>query len=257
MSDPNNNDFFIGWEGEPAPAAVKKSRGSSLVFVFFAVAAAAAMALLQGNFLPETSWDFTQIEYEGVLIAEPIPILIGKKKGSDDKENVHYLVLETKHAPTPEDLAQFHLKPVTISGSRIADENEAVGLIALLGLDQIKIAPGEASNPMPDGESREVVLGGEIIDSKCAFGAMNPALFKPHRACAIRCISGGVPPVLRTKHEDGAMTYYLLVGDKGQAINSEILDYVALPVRIRGHLQTLGDWKVICAEEISLIPNGS
>ena len=37
---------------------------------------------------------------------------------------------------------------------------------------------------------------GEIVDSKCFLGVMNPGRLTPHRACAIRCISGGVPPVL-------------------------------------------------------------
>ena len=44
------------------------------------------------------------------------------------------------------------------------------------------------------GETR---LKGEIYDPKCAFGAMKPGFGKPHRSCAIRCISGGVPPILR------------------------------------------------------------
>jgi hypothetical protein len=35
---------------------------------------------------------------------------------------------------------------------------------------------------------------GELVDTKCWSGVMRPATGKVHRACAIRCLSGGVPP---------------------------------------------------------------
>jgi hypothetical protein len=45
-------------------------------------------------------------------------------------------------------------------------------------------------------------LIGEIVDSKCYLGVMNPGALIPHRACAIRCISGGIPPVLLVRQSD-------------------------------------------------------
>ena len=53
------------------------------------------------------------------------------------------------------------------------------------------IGDGAGGNPsyQPLGA---VTLTGEIVDSKCFLGVMNPGNLKPHKACAIRCISGGI-----------------------------------------------------------------
>ena len=45
-------------------------------------------------------------------------------------------------------------------------------------------------------------LVGEIVDSKCFLGVMNPGRSAPHRACAVRCISGGIPPVLLVRQAE-------------------------------------------------------
>ena len=42
---------------------------------------------------------------------------------------------------------------------------------------------------------------GEIVDPKCFFGVMKPGEGKPHKDCAIRCILGGIPPVLKVTDE--------------------------------------------------------
>ena len=57
----------------------------------------------------------------------------------------------------------------------------------------------------------EHTLRGEIVDIKCYLGVMKPAHGKPHRSCAARCISGGIPPVLMVKDRDGDTNYLLLV----------------------------------------------
>jgi hypothetical protein len=50
---------------------------------------------------------------------------------------------------------------------------------------------------------------------------MKPGFGKPHRSCAVRCISGGVPPILRIKDEKGETNYLMLIGSDDQAINEE------------------------------------
>src|SRR5690606_3083584 len=67
----------------------------------------------------------------------------------------------------------------------------------------IEIEPGSlvetGMGSIPEQSVREwgeVRLVGEIVDSKCFLGVMNPGNLKTHKSCAIRCISGGIPPVL-------------------------------------------------------------
>ena len=90
-----------------------------------------------------------------------------------------------------------------------------------------------------------VELEGEVIDPKCYFGVVKPGLGKPHRSCAIRCISGGIPPMLAVKNENGESNYYVLLGKDGEPINKQILDYVADRVKISGKLEGIGDWLIL------------
>ena len=65
---------------------------------------------------------------------------------------------------------------------------------------------------------------------------MNPGNLLPHRACAIRCISGGIPPVLLVQAKDQPAVYLLLVSTTGAPVNQQLLDLVAEPVEITGEV---------------------
>ena len=91
-------------------------------------------------------------------------------------------------------------------------------------------------------------LVGEIVDSKCYLGVMNPGQLLPHRACAILCISGGIPPVLLVRQKIGPAIYLLLVSADGQPVNQQVLDLVAEPVQITGEVERQGDWLILRAD---------
>lgn len=87
-------------------------------------------------------------------------------------------------------------------------------------------------------------LHGEIIDPKCYFGAMNPGQGKPHLSCATRCISGGIMPVL--KYEvNNQNKYAVLVGLNGEKINKEVLNFIGVPVEIKGNLSSMDNWGIL------------
>ncbi|HZM00926.1 MAG TPA: hypothetical protein VFD43_11815, partial [Planctomycetota bacterium] len=106
-------------------------------------------------------------------------------------------------------------------------------------------APDDSPAPLRLGS---VTLVGEIVDSKCSFGVMVPGEGRAHRACAIRCLSGGVPPVFRVPTDDGSTLCLLLVGRDGRALNREILDRVAEPLSITGEVERHDDLFVLRAE---------
>ena len=93
-----------------------------------------------------------------------------------------------------------------------------------------------------------MTLVGEIVDSKCFLGVMKPGNSKPHRACAARCISGGIPPVLLVRDKQGNPTYFLLVSSAGESVNDAVLDLVAEPVEITGRVMRHGDLLVLHAD---------
>jgi len=105
----------------------------------------------------------------------------------------------------------------------------------------------------PSGESNVVNLGrqtlvGEIVDSKCYLGVMNPGRLAPHRGCAVRCISGGIPPILLVRQEVGPPLYFLLVSNDGRPVNKQVLDMVAEPVQITGEVVQQGELAIFRAD---------
>ena len=92
--------------------------------------------------------------------------------------------------------------------------------------------------------SKAVRLEGEILDPKCWFGVMKPGEGKVHKSCAIRCISGGIPPVFKVK-AGSQNTYYVLKSANDQNINQEVLPYVAEAVAIAGTTFVQNGWNVL------------
>jgi hypothetical protein len=242
MSDKQPTDpFFIGWEGKPAAVPVRHSKSRSLVFLIAAIALGGVAATLQSNFVGKGSWNLAEEKkWSGIFLATPHPTLV-------TDSGVHYVVLETKHSLPASDAAPLHLKHVEISGTLIEDADQPTSMIAVTELGSINTLGDAGPNPLDTA----IIVGpatlrGEIADSKCALGAMNPGVFKPHRACAIACLSGGIPPLFIVRHgPDLPATHYLLVGDGGTSIHEAVLEHAALPVEISGNVFQLGDWRIL------------
>jgi hypothetical protein len=88
----------------------------------------------------------------------------------------------------------------------------------------------------------EFDLVGEIADSKCYLGNMNPGNGKVHRDCAVRCLSGGISPVFVTNDFHGSPAVLLLTGSNQKPLPKEaFLDRVAQPMRIHGTVMQIGN----------------
>lgn len=97
------------------------------------------------------------------------------------------------------------------------------------------------------------LLKGEIIDPKCYFGVMKPAEGKIHKSCAIRCISGGIPPVFRVNGKDvNANTkyvYYLMLSNSGGNLSEAMLQKVGEEITLSGYENTHGSWNIFYYDE--------
>src|SRR5262249_50284882 len=137
-------------------------------------------------------------------------------------------------------VAGFDGKQVRLRGQLIYREGETM----------VEITPGSimlvAAVPASQETTRDlgtVTVTGEIVDSKCYLGVMNPGEGKGHRDCAARCLSGGIPPLLVTT--DGH-AQYLLVGPDGRALERDTLrDFIAEPITVRGKLFERGDIQLL------------
>jgi hypothetical protein len=115
----------------------------------------------------------------------------------------------------------------------------------------IEAWPGSAP-PLPVGvRLGPATVDGVIADSKCWLGAMNPGEGKIHRDCAVRCLSGGLPPLLLGAGPEGKN--FWLAGPGGGPIEAKILDRVAEPLRLRGEVVRFDDQLVLEVESDDVV----
>jgi len=157
------------------------------------------------------------------------------------------LVAPGKHGPA--DFVQgLNGRPVRIRGSLVHRDGRAMVEVH----DVLVLPPEQAGSlvvPVEGGIDRgEFTLTGEVVDSKCYLGVMKPGHTKPHRACAVRCISGGVPPLLLVVEADGSARQLVLASTSGAMIHHEVLPFVSERVEISGTVRAYGTLEVLHAD---------
>ncbi len=240
MRNSGNGEFYIGY----APRQPRRIARTVCRFVvgLNALAAAVALVLLfaQRPFARST-FEFQQYrEFMGTVELKPYPaLLVGRPGGKDFSR--YLLVAPGKHGADAE-VHSLAGKAVHLQGS----------LIYRAGQTMVELMPGsvQALKKEPAAVSvatlGEATLRGEIVDSKCYLGVMNPGRTKVHRDCAARCISGGVPPAFVTA--DG---FYLLTGGDGRPIQREVLDWVGETIEATETVQRSGETLILRAEPAS------
>jgi hypothetical protein len=199
-----------------------------------------AMVLLSAQMpFSAATFEFGQSRYfEGILDTSPYPTLLVRRPGavreSSSKYSRYLLVAPGKHG------ADMLLQGA--DGKRVRFKGQ---LIYRAAQTMIEIEPGsvqtsgsESPDPVQFRSLGQVSLTGEIVDSKCYLGVMNPGMGKVHRDCASRCLSGGVPPIFVTAAGD----QFLLVGPDEQPFRRDALrSFIAEPITLQGELLKRGD----------------
>jgi len=248
-----NDEFYIGWEAKAAPGIGKTVRRAVLVLLLIAVVVPVALAVSQ-RLIGVGVFEWGTIKkFSGVLQISPYPHLLVPRPGATSGQaafSTYYLVAPFKHGLDAEKLAALDGRPVSLQGTLIYRGDQT--MVEALP-DSIK-ATGEKPISLPGegtiGLGRQT-LRGEIVDSKCFLGVMNPGQLLPHRACAIRCISGGIPPVLLVRSPAGPAIYLLLVSAEGKPVNQDVLDLVAEPVEITGEVERQGERLILRADPVT------
>jgi hypothetical protein len=195
------------------------TRHTLAALILLPAAIALALTIAQGPF-DESSFAFQQYRgYSGTVFTTTAPVLA---TASGD-------FLLTRPGKFRAPVETWRGLSVTLRGALIHS-----GSTSMLEIEPGSIHPSEAS-PLPPANIEHlgpIELAGEIADGKCYFGVMNPGRGKVHRDCAVRCLSGGAPPVFLVRDSSGRIRVLLLSG-----LGREILGYVAEPVRIRGELR--------------------
>jgi hypothetical protein len=245
-----NDEFYIGWERRAAPGPGRFMRMLVTLTLVIAFGLALALAAAQHTIgVSVFEWG-TVKKFSGILQIQPYPHLLVPRPGLvgvQPSYSTFYLVAPFKFGLNREKLAALDGETVSLQGTLIYRGNQT--MVEAIP-DTIKAADRQLPAPEHVGN---IALGrhtfvGEIVDSKCFLGVMNPGQLLPHRACAIRCLSGGIPPVLLVRSKQGSAIYLLLVSADGKPVNQQVLDLVAEPVQVTGEVERQGNWLILRAD---------
>lgn len=246
-----DDPFYVGYL--PMPRAYRGFLRVVLPVTLWAVMFAGFAILWPQRAPGSGAWEAGQpITREGVLIAEPYPMLV-TGEGSDQRVT---LLTEMGKRGAGERASAFAGERVRIEGFRIhRDGREIVELVpgpkAITRMDGP--VPGAAVDfgAMTEAAPREpVLLRGEILDSKCYLGAMRPGDGLSHRACAMLCIRGGIPAMLYSVRADGSRAYHLLLSAQGGPLDARFIERAGVPVIVRGRAARIGDLEVLLVDSV-------
>jgi len=243
------NDFYIGYLPKAPTALARFVRRVIIVLGLLAVTAALLLVVGQMQFA-NSVFEYGKVRsFDGTVVARPLPTLLVTRPGQvgqEDKYSRYLLVAPGKHGA--EDLvASFDGKQVRIQGQLIYREGGTMVEITPGSIAVINNAPAVHATTRDLGT---VTATGEIVDSKCYLGVMNPGQGKVHRDCAARCLSGGIPPIFVTTdgHEQ-----LLLVDLDERALGRDVLrEFIAEPIQIEGELLATGSTQLLKVDPSAL-----
>lgn len=240
------DDFYIGYVDEVPKKIRKSTRKFVMISIGLLLVTAVIFALTQNTFKNSSFELATSTKITGIYHEMPYPMLKVRTSGNTYKNVV--LLGFGKSSANPF-LKKIKEEVPQISGVRLSIEGNLIyfnGKTLLQITDDQKIIidkePIRETLPRLTLIAQNMELQGEIIDPKCYFGVMKPGKGKIHRSCAVRCISGGIPPVLATTDGNNLAEYYLLTDTNGQPINESVLPFVGKPSLITGTVIQMEDW---------------
>lgn len=250
---PEPDEFFVGYLPEAPLKTMTVLNRVTLALGMCIVTLALILALHEREF-SSANFEFGKFTtLEGFVFKSPIPH-IRIATGVDSLGNTNYKTLllvgfgktgADKELSMFEDkLGTLEGKGVKLTGELIYGDGKSLFQISSNHLPEIKSLAGSA--PLPIEKLGVVSVQGEIVDPKCYFGVMKPGEGKPHRSCAIRCISGGIPPVF---HVANMSDYYILLDENSQPINDSAADMVGDQITLIGESFLFDNWKILLVKK--------
>jgi hypothetical protein len=236
------SEFYIGYLPKAPPATARFIKKIAASLAVFALIIATILVLSQMPFARSFFEFGNWRSFEGVVASKPYPMLLVARPGSDEFSQ-YLLVAPGKHGADSM-VAAFESKRIRVQGQLIYRDGQTM---VEINPKTITVMEPARNSGLKTGALGAATLTGEIVDSKCYLGVMNPGRGKVHRDCAARCLSGGIPPALLTSTGE----IVLLVNHDGKPFVKDALrEFVDEVVVVRGELIQRGDIKMIQTENI-------
>lgn len=252
---PKSDEFFVGYLPQ-VPAKTMFFLRKLMVAVGVGIVAIGTLLVTGERQFSTATFEYGKYTtLEGFVFKAPIPHL-KIVNGVDSLGNTQYKTLllvgfgkagaNSALSVFENTLNNFDGKLVKVKGELIYGDNKTLFQISKNHLPEIKATEHRVTS---SHEKIGVVsLIGEIVDPKCYFGVMKPGEGKPHRSCAIRCIAGGIPPVLKAEGSD----YFILLDEQFKPVNEQVVSMVGDQITLTGEAVRFDNWKILLVKKESL-----
>jgi hypothetical protein len=215
--------FYIGYL--PLPRRLRGFLIGLVGVLLLADIAIAWAALVAQPAHPSGAWGQEgEVAYRGVFQIRPYPLL-------RQADKTILLVGVDKHGAPP-GLDSLDGALVEAKGYPILR-----GDLTVLQLDAVPArVEGEAPALPPLAPSRDARLAGELVDTKCYAGAMNPGEGKVHKECGALCMLGGIPPLFVMRGAGPDPAWYIVADPQGGPLGKESASFIGDSLELSGRI---------------------
>jgi hypothetical protein len=227
------DEFYIGYE-EQMPPGLRRFAIMAVALFAFGAFGALVVALGAQQQLPASRFEFGVVKpLAGVLHRTPYPWI--------DVDGRRVWLVGPGKFGAEHLLGNVPDGPLTVEGSAIErSRHHMVEVVRFTSRSQPTLNRVEDRS---EHTLNRATLVGEIVDSKCFLGVMNPGEGTVHRDCARACLRGGIPPMLVVRDGRGREEVVLLVSSDGKPIGQELAAIAGRAVNVTGRLGYDGhDW---------------
>lgn len=239
-----SDEFYIGYRKVAPQNTSRFVARMAVAFVLVATCLSFAFGALQ-NPPGDGHFAFGTVEsFEGQLLEGASMQYVAIQDRGESRLAI--LVNQGKHG-IPDYAREAINHRVRFDATRI--ERDGVLMLELSGRDRFEVLDKvfiKVNTPIIP----PTTLVGELVDTKCYLGVMNPGQGKVHRGCAAECLRGGVPPGLLVRNE-GGVARVVLVGAAPGTIDPE---WAGRMLEISGAVRDTGEFTVIRADTVRLLP---
>ncbi|MGQ0626682.1 MAG: hypothetical protein ACT4PL_01115 [Phycisphaerales bacterium] len=276
---PAPDEFYIGYVPR-TPRGIATRMRAAIILLMVAGATVAAVCAIAQHAPAPSAWPSDSVALRGYVILDPYPRLVVP---ADDPAAPPRTVLlsavgkfgliaaencgppnSTLPPVGPEQaeqraaLREVAMHYVELRGSIIRREGRELLEVTSSGLEMRRSRDDLRGSDQsrlgftipPIEDLGEVTLDGEIADPKCFLGAMKPGSGLTHKACAVRCLSGGITPVLVVRDATEAWAMMTLTDDQGRACLAGLTPLAGEPVRLVGRLTRRADALFLAVREV-------
>lgn len=239
------DEFYVGYLPKAPPASARATRHAVVTMALLGCGTLLTLAVAQPPFAAATFEYGHPHTMQGTVSSSPYPVLRIAEAG---RVRQYLLAGQGKHGAV---VAPYEGLPVRVVATLIQRGNARMLEVASLSPD----SSARVDRPAHE-ELGRFALTGEIVDGKCWLGVMNPGEGKTHLDCAVRCISGGLPPMLVVRDSAGTERHLLLTGPDGAPLSGTLLPRVGRAVTVTGDVSREGELYFLGADpaDIRLVP---